>query len=192
MLSMGLCVASRFDGQRFERLDGLKDVFYCELKPISEQYEAEALHVNGLDRDRLQREGTSPELAMRDAASWIEERTNGHRPVLVAYPVAFDWSFLYWYFIRFAGQSPFGFSSCLDIRTIYQAQARTVFDRASQRYMPEVVHPRHEHTHHAADDALEQAELFNNLFEWVLGQPTNGHSGTASPPPPDWMKEFAL
>ena len=192
-LSLGLCLAGRYDGETFERLDEEPTVFYTELRPISENFEPEALAVNGLDRERLIAEGTPPEVAMRQAADWIAQAANGHRPVLVAYPVAFDWAFLHWYFVQFAGESPFGFSSCLDIRTLYQAQAGTVFDLAAERFMPESVRGTHPHTHHAADDAIEQGQLFNNLFEGVVRRRSRAaEPGAEWPPAPDWLREFAV
>jgi hypothetical protein len=36
--------------------------------------------------------------------------------------------------------------------------------------MPPLLRPQRRHTHHAVDDALEQGELFNNLFAWALSQ----------------------
>jgi DNA polymerase III epsilon subunit-like protein len=169
MLSFGLCVAGRFDGRRYERCDQDREaLFYRELKPVTESFEAEALAVNGLDRDVLAQKGDDPAQAMRDADLWVRSHAGNARPVLVAYPVAFDWAFLYWYFIQYAGVSPFGFSSCLDIRTLYQARALTPFDSSSQHSMPHWLLPKREHTHNAADDALEQAELFSNIFEWAL------------------------
>ena len=106
---------------------------------------------------------------MEAAARWVEDVAGPHRAVLVAYPVAFDWSFLYWYFMRFAHNgSPFGFSSCLDVRTLYQARAHTVHDLSSKEHMPERLQPHRPHTHNALDDAIEQAELFSNVFAWTL------------------------
>jgi len=169
LLSFGLTVVGRYDGRRFERQPAREQTFYRELRPISDEYEAEALAVNGLDRKRLLREGTQPGHAMAEAKDWVESVSDGHRPILVAYPVAFDWSFLYWYFERFApGGSPFGHSSCLDIRTLYQALTGTVFDRSGKEAMPAFLRPHAPHTHDALDDAVEQGELFGNLLEWAL------------------------
>lgn len=190
MLSFGLCVAGRFDGRRFDRCDlERSDAFYRELKPTAEHFEEEALAVNGLDRDHLLREGADPTNAMREANRWVQEHAGNARAVLVAYPVAFDWAFLYWYFVQFAGESPFGFSSCLDIRTLYQARALTPFDKSSQRSMPHWLLPERDHTHNAADDAIEQAELFSNIFEWALKgggprEPAWPNDRVA----PNWMK----
>lgn len=169
MLSFAFCLASRFDGKAFEPYEpGWETTFYVELKPISENFKQEALDVNGLDREALSVSGREPEDAMQEAADWIASRAKGARPVLVLYPLSFDWSFLHWYFIRFTGESPFGHSSCLDIRSLYLAGARTTFDQASRPSMPPELQPKRPHTHHAADDAQEQAELFNNVFGWAL------------------------
>jgi DNA polymerase III epsilon subunit-like protein len=170
MLSFGLVVAGTYDGERFERAPADAPTLYRELAPISPAFESEALEVNGLDRERLVLEGTAPPLAMAAALEWVEHVAGDGRAVLVAYPVAFDWSFLYWYFVRFASRSPFGHASCLDIRTLYQAGAQTVFDLSSKREMPRELVPSRAHTHNALDDALEQAELFCNVFEWVQAE----------------------
>jgi len=106
---------------------------------------------------------------MAEAATWVRSMCPECRPVLVAYPVAFDWAFLYWYFERFAPEgSPFGHSSCLDIRTLYQAVAGTVFDRSGKTAMPDFLRPDSPHTHNALDDAIEQGELFANLLSWSM------------------------
>jgi DNA polymerase III epsilon subunit-like protein len=169
MLSFGLAVVGVYDGRRFERPGSAGATLYRELRPISENFDPEALAVNGLDRERLLREGADPSRAMAEAARWVREVSEDYRPVLVAYPVAFDWSFLYWYFERFAREgSPFGHSSCLDIRTLYHAAAGTVFDRSGKASMPERLVPRTPHTHNALDDAIEQGELFANLLSWTI------------------------
>jgi hypothetical protein len=180
MLSFALCLASRYDGTALEVFEpDPATTFYVELKPISDRFEQDALEVHGLDRDALAVRGTDPEAAMRAASEWITAHSDGARPVLVAYPVAFDWAWLYWYFLRFTGESPFGVSSCLDIRTLYQARALTPFDLSSQRSMPPELLPRRPHTHNAADDAQEQAELFNSIFAWALRG--GGRGGSSMP-----------
>lgn len=187
MLSFGLTVVGSYAGDRLRRVEAGSATFYRELRPISDEFEQEALDVNGLDRNELSISGTDPATAMDEAAAWVLEVANGRRPVLVAYPVAFDWSFLYWYFERFAaGGSPFGFSSCLDIRTLYQAAAGTVHDASGKRSMPSGLLPTVPHTHNALDDALEQGELFANVFEWV--SETRGMSGQVKSATPEWLK----
>ena len=166
MLAFGFAIAGRFDGNAFRRSDPTESTFYRELKPISDDFDPSALAVAGLDRNALAHRGEEPAQAMNDAASWIVDRAEGSRPVLVGYPVVFDWMFLQWYFVRFAGESPFGFSSALDMKTMYQQRARVTLDRAGRTDLPAHLSSQREHTHHALDDAIEQAEIFGLLFAW--------------------------
>jgi hypothetical protein len=174
LLSFGLSAVGRYDGRTFEQWDAREKTFYAELRPISSHFQAEALEVNGLDRDRLQATGKLPADAMAEASAWVQAVCPECRPILVAYPVAFDWAFLYWYFERYApGGSPFGHSSCLDIRTLYQAVTGTVFDRSGKAAMPDFLRPDSPHTHNALDDAIEQGELFANLLSWSMRRRQN-------------------
>lgn len=169
LLSFGLTAVGRYDGKTFERYSTGAISLYKEPQPISERFDPEALAVNGLDRELLVEKGLEPRQAMAEAAEWVRSMSENCRPVLVAYPVAFDWSFLCWYFETFAPDgSPFGHSSCLDIRTLYQAIAGTVFDRSGKKTMPYFLRPEHPHTHNSLDDAIEQGELFANLLGWAL------------------------
>ena len=64
----------------------------------------------------------------RAAAMWISAHAAAARPVLVAYPLGFDWMFMHWYFVRFHGSSPFGFSSALARRLpAYSESAAVLF-----------------------------------------------------------------
>jgi hypothetical protein len=194
MLSFGLAVVGSYDGRRFERFPSRERTFYRELRPISQRFQAEALAVNGLDRSRLVSEGASPQDAMNDAADWVRSVSASSRPVLVAYPVAFDWSFLYWYYEKFAsGGSPFGHSSCLDIRTLYQASAGTVFDRSGKEAMPDFLLPESPHTHNALGDAVEQGELFANLMEWAMRRRRqSAQADQFDPDTPSWLSSHVV
>lgn len=168
MLSFALVPAGRFDGHRFARPSGYSDTFYAELKPISDRYEAEALRVNGLDRERLRNHGQDASQAMCAASDWIRGQCGtGGKPVLVAYPLSFDWTWLYWYFVQFAtGGSPFEHSRCFDLKTAFAVKAGVPISMAGRSRIPSNLRAEHAHTHHALDDAIEQAQLFANIFEW--------------------------
>jgi hypothetical protein len=167
LLSFALVYAGRFDGKTFRQPSHYDQWFYRELKPISPNFQAEALKVNGLDRDRLMRDGVTPEAAMTDAAAWVTELAKGGRPVLVAFPVSFDWTWLYWYFIRYSRDgSPFSHSSCFDIKTAYAVKAHLPIARSSRRSIDSLLRSQRPHTHNALDDAIEQAEVFANVFRW--------------------------
>ena len=167
ILSFALVYAGKFDGERFERPTSYERVFYRELKPISESFEIEALRVNGLDRARLCKEGIPPESAMTEASAWVKNIAGSKNAVLVAYPLCFDWTWLYWYFIRFSMDgSPFGYSRCFDIKTgISVKSAIPITEAGRQNIMPKLRSTR-VHTHHAIDDAIEQAEIFANIMDW--------------------------
>lgn len=170
MLSIALVQAGRFDGKVFERAHDPRDSFYAELQPISEQFEADALAVNGLDRARLVLEGRTPRDAMTAAAAWVRARAGGARPVLVAYPLSFDWTWMYWYFVQFSSTgSPFNHSSCYDIKTAYAVKAGIPIAQAGRAQLEEHLRSTRSHSHHALDDALEQAEIFAKVFEWGAG-----------------------
>jgi hypothetical protein len=167
MLSFAIVLAGRFDGRRFERPPNYEQTFYRELRPISDQFQPEALRVNGLDRDRLLRDGVDPARAMADAAAWVRTVAGDGAPVLVAYPLSFDWTWLYWYFVRYlpAG-SPFSHSHCFDVKTAYALKAHIPISAAGRSRMLPQLRAEDHHTHHALDDAIEQAQIFANLFEW--------------------------
>lgn len=166
MLAFGLAVAATFNGATFEPYTPARATFYRELKPVAEDFDAAALKVSGLDRDLLVREGAEPAVAMRDAAAWVRTQAAGARPVMVGYPAVFDWMFIHWYFVHFVGESPFGFSGALDMKTMYQQKARVTLDLAGRADLPRELASSRRHTHNALDDAMEQAEIFNRLFVW--------------------------
>jgi hypothetical protein len=167
ILSFALVLAGSFDGEQFNRPRDYRCSFYVEMQPISDEFEPEALRVNGLDRQRLCSEGTLPLVAMEEAARWVRRISGVGRPVLVAYPLSFDWSWLYWYFVRFTKEgSPFRHSRCFDIKTALAVKAHIPISDASRTKLLTFLRSNHKHTHHALDDAAEQAEIFANVFEW--------------------------
>jgi hypothetical protein len=167
MLSFGLCVAGGFDGERFDVPTGEPADFYRELRPISDDFVPEALEVSGLDRERLVRDGDDPAAAMEAARAWVDSVAGAALPVFVGFPAVYDWMFLCWYFERFTeAGSPFGHGTALDIKTMYQQKAGVVVGRAGKDDLPGDLRSSRPHSHHALDDALEQAELFANVFRW--------------------------
>ena len=103
----------------------------------------------------------APEKGMRDYLRWLEALPG--RPVFVAYPAAFDFTFVYWYLLRFTGASPFE-QSALDIRTFAMAMLNTDFYSTTKERMPERWFEDLPHTHIALDDAIEQGALFCNML----------------------------
>jgi hypothetical protein len=106
----------------------------------------------------------APEEVMPSYAAWLEALDG--RPVFVGYPAAYDFLFVYWYLLRFAGRSPFSHSA-LDIKTFAMALLGKPYRDCTKRAMPRRWFDDLPHTHRALDDALEQGALFcNMLAEW--------------------------
>jgi len=104
---------------------------------------------------------------MSEASRWVKEIAKSDRPVLVAYPLSFDWSWLYWYFIRFSkDRSPFGHSGCFDIKTAIAVKEHIPIRQAGRSQLPAALRSLRVHSHNALDDAIEQAEIFANVFEF--------------------------
>ena len=144
ILSFAIVYAGSFDGRKFVRPRDYDRVFYRELRPISDSFQQEALDVNGLDRDRLCAEGLAPDIAMAEAFNWITANANGAKPVLVAYPLSFDWTWLYWYFMKFCSTgSPFDYSRCFDIKTAHAVKAGIPISRAGRSKLDRIFIKRH-------------------------------------------------
>ncbi len=108
----------------------------------------------------------TPETAMARYAAWLDALPG--TPVFVGYPAAFDFMFVHWYLIRFAGRCPFA-RAALDIRTLAMALLNTDFLTASKRDMPQRWFDESPHTHRAIDDAIEQGALFCRMLAELRG-----------------------
>lgn len=102
-----------------------------------------------------------PELALPRYADWIDSLPG--KPVFVGYPAAFDFLFVYWYLIRFAGRSPFSHSA-LDIKTFAMAQLKLPYRQSTKARMPKRWFDALPHSHVALDDAIGQGALFCNML----------------------------
>ena len=122
--------------------------------------------MNGLDRAGLVLTGKDPASVMGEAADWVEKNAQGGTPVLVAYPLSFDWSWLYWYFIHFNDKSPFNHSRCFDIRTAIAVRGNRPVSSTGHHNLPNALRSTKPHTHQALDDAIEQADMLAKLFTW--------------------------
>jgi hypothetical protein len=113
------------------------------------------------------RDTEAPTAAMRRYLAWLKALPG--RPVFVAYPSAFDFPFVYWYLMEFAGENPFGYSA-IDIKTYAMALLRRPYRACGKRSMPPEWFEALPHTHVALDDALEQGRLFCNMLRVNLGR----------------------
>jgi len=102
-----------------------------------------------------------PGIVMPEYVAWLNALPG--KPVFVAYPAAYDFMFVYWYLMRFAGESPFSHSA-LDIKTFAMARLGCEYRQAVVRNMPKRWLDDIPHTHIALDDARRQGALFCNML----------------------------
>jgi hypothetical protein len=102
-----------------------------------------------------------PEAAMARYVAWI--KTLPGKPVFVAYPAGFDFLFVYWYLMRFVGESPFSHSA-LDVKSFAMAVMKKDYRESTKKNMPKHWFDKMPHTHVALDDAIEQGALFCNML----------------------------
>ena len=110
-----------------------------------------------------------PEDAMKFYVDWVKQLEKEHKAkaVFVAYPAGFDFMFVYWYLIKFTGNSPFSFSA-LDLKSAAVSLLKKGYRSCSKKNMPKSWFGKRRHTHVALDDALEQGDLFCNMMKGVL------------------------
>ena len=103
-----------------------------------------------------------PALAMQNYHDWLISLPA--KPVFVAYPAGFDFSFVYWYLHHFVGKNPFSHSA-LDVKTMAMCLLKTDYRDSTKRNMPRAWFDSKRHTHVALDDAIEQGLLFCNMLQ---------------------------
>lgn len=92
------------------------------------------------------------------------------RPVIVGYPVTFDFMWVYWYTMAFGGlkdgePSPFGFQG-LDLKTLAWAKLGGEYRATTPAGMPQEWFkdsPKHDHV--ALTDAIGQGAMFVNMAQ---------------------------
>lgn len=153
LLSIGACT-----------LDDPPSTFYIELKPINEQNTPEAARVHQLSLTRLMSEGIDPAQAMLQFEAWLKSQAVPDQPpVFVAFNAPFDWMFINYFFIRYLGRNPFGHAA-LDIKALYMGMAGVPWSKTSWRYIDPNYVEKKNLSHHALQDALDQAILFKKLL----------------------------
>ena len=102
-----------------------------------------------------------PGPAMLRYVAWL--KTLPGKTVFVGYPASFDFLFVYWYLLRFAGESPFTHQA-LDIKSYAMAVLGNLYCQSTKKQMPARWFDPAPHTHVALDDAIEQGALFCNML----------------------------
>lgn len=149
LLSVGACLVDAL-GTSFERT----------LKPLNRNADPEALAVTGFSLEELEQNGAEPRQVMAEFDAWVKAACiEGDVPVFVGLNAPFDWSFVNYYFHRFHGENPFGFTA-LDIKAYYMGVMGCSWRDTRSSAMAGRLHAVQKGSHNALQDAEYQAELF--------------------------------
>lgn len=135
----------------------LSNIFYREIAPISDDWIPEALAVSGFTREQTQK-FQPPVVVMTEFAQWLRSMDPPY--VFIADNPAFDFAFINYYFHRFVGSNPFGWSA----RRIGDLYCGMKMDsRSSWKQLRKT-----KHSHNAVDDAMGNAEVLLQMKEMGL------------------------
>ena len=134
--------------------------FSIELKPINRNADSKALEVTGLSLEELAERGKDPTVAMKAFADWALALSGVDASIVfVGFNAPFDWSFVNYYFHRFTGANPFGFTA-LDIKALYMGATGSTWSDTRSSQISRHLSPARQGNHDALHDAKYQAELF--------------------------------
>ena len=158
MLSLG---AAAFDES------GMIDTFDVRIRPISAAGHPDTMawwKTQPAAWAEATRDQQDPGDAMRAFMAWVKKLPGN--PVIVGFPVTFDFMFLYWYAVKYVGYpAPFGFQG-LDIKTLAMDRLGLPFKHSTKRNFPRRwFDGSPKHTHTALDDAIGQGVIFRNIMK---------------------------
>jgi DNA polymerase III epsilon subunit-like protein len=158
LLSIGACA-----------VDEPSQTFSCEIKPLNRNADPKALEVTGLSLEALERTGLAPKAAMDGFDSWLSTLVGpGGSLVFVGLNAPFDWSFVNYYFHRFLGRNPFGFTA-LDMKAYFMGAEGCNWANTRSSQMSKTLAAQGRGDHNALNDALYQAELFRLMRRRASG-----------------------
>lgn len=145
LLEIGACDCDNYDNS-----------FQTYIKPNTENWTPSAEQVNK-SSDFYLSNGISIYDAMVKFKTWLDKF---HRPIFVGFNAPFDYGWINYEFHKNLGENPFGINA-LDIKAYYMGKFNTTWRETTKKKMK--IKSSFPHTHNALDDAIEQADLFNQL-----------------------------
>ncbi len=135
--------------------------FYGQTAPIVSTYNPEALAISGFSRAEHEK-FDSPYEVMFAFEKWIERVSDG-RPIFISDNPAFDWQWINFYFHKYLGGNPFGFSA----RRIGDLYCGMVKD-ASKNHEWKKKYRKTTHDHNPVNDAMGNAEALQEFKKMGL------------------------
>ncbi len=99
--------------------------------------------------------------SMKAYVNWLQQLPG--KPIFVGYPAVFDFMFVYWYLMKFVGESPFEHSA-IDIRTYAMSLLGKPYHLSGKANMPERWLEAPSLSHVAVEDAIIQGKMFCNML----------------------------
>lgn len=164
LLSVGVCVVRPEGGRQ-----GIGESFYVELRPIFPGFDPEAMAVCGLDRAKLEREGTEPSQALVRLRDFVlaQNRGSQERPVFVGHNAVFDWAYVAYYYAHFDLENPFGYKA-IDSKSLAMGKLGISWNDTSKEKLERLMGlpPQDPARVHRADyDAHYQALILKGLLD---------------------------
>jgi len=136
----------------------LDTTFYGKTAPITMHYDPKALAVSGFSRKEHEM-FDDPKEVMLKFGEWLQDNSKG-RPILISDNNGYDAAWINWYFLKFVGRNPFGWSS----RRIGDLYCGMQMDTWASWKKLRVT----KHTHNPVDDAMGNAEALLKMKEMGL------------------------
>lgn len=134
--------------------------FYGKVKPIKDTFDPKALSISGFSREEHE-SFDNPKEVMIAFKKWIEEVSIGP-PIFISDNPAFDWQWINYYFYKFIGKNPFGFSA----RRIGDLYCGLVKHAGKNRDWKKL--RKTKHSHHPVEDAIGNAEALMEIKKMGL------------------------
>lgn len=142
-----------------EKLD---QTFFMEAAPITMSYEKSAYNAIGVTYEEHFKY-PDPEIGIKAFAGWIQNTNTKGAPILLSDNNGFDAAYVNYYFIKYLGRNPFGWSS-RRIGDLYCGHKNDL--RARWRHLRKT-----KHTHNPVDDAMGNAEALLAMRDMGLKIP---------------------
>jgi len=136
----------------------LSKTFYGKIKPISNLWLPESLAISGFSREE-HLTFDDPITVMKECAEWVKSVSIG-QPILISDNNGYDSSWMNFYFHKFYGSNPFGWSS-RRIGDLYCGMKND--SKAAWKHLRKT-----KHTHMPIDDAMGNAEALLEMQKMGL------------------------
>jgi len=132
-------------------ISDMSKTFYGQTKPVMDKWSPEALAISGFSREEHEK-FDDPAEVMQRFYDWLMEVSEG-KPVFISDNPSFDFQWINFYFWKYFGKNPFGFSG----RRIGDLYCGLVKHAGKNRDWKKK-YRKTIHSHHPVDDCLGNAE----------------------------------